>query len=369
MKRFLCFAALLTWLSFSAFAVPKVDGILNPYEYDETLSTLQIPQHESNNNLSFAFLHWAASPADHSVYLGVQYNCTDHTTEDGKTGVMVYVNDELIGTIYAGGTVEGVDHSRYELEGFLDDGAWGNPYDSICEVRAGIKFWPEGEITAGVQILDFGGNPSNYYRLTVYSPQEPTTQEETTAARKTTTKKSTTAKSTTTTTAGTVTETTTRPVHTTAPVITAAAKREPAATTAAASTTASAVQPTVLQPAPVPSKAAASSKTTKPKTKKAETTKMTATKRSDAAETASDPADDVLAATAATTGASVSASETASAVSAAKMYNEANKAKIVGTVLVAVILTAAIMSSVFLGMRQKKDEPQHTPQEEYDDFG
>ena len=57
------------------------------------------------------------------------------------------------------------------------------------------------------------------------------------------------------------------------------------------------------------------------------------------------------------------------AVSNAELYKEANKARIVGVVLVAVLLTAAIMSAVFLGMRQKDEPETHTPQEEYDDFG
>ena len=64
------------------------------------------------------------------------------------------------------------------------------------------------------------------------------------------------------------------------------------------------------------------------------------------------------------------ASTTKDAVSNAQVYSELNKVRIVGIALVVLLLTAALMSSVFLGMRRKDDvnEPP-TPQEEYEDFG
>lgn len=365
MKRLICFLALLCCFSLSAFAVPKVDGRFGMREYNETLSVLQIPQHEANNALSFAYLHWVASPADYSVYLALQYICSDRTIEEGRTGVMVFINDVLVGTVYADGAIEDVDHDRYELEGILDDGTSAPPFESFCEIRAGIKFWPEGDIYAGIQILDFSGNPSNYYRQLVYSPYTTTTKpDDTTTSNKTTTEKSTSVKPTTTDTVETVSSTA-RAARTTSPVITASPTREATASTATVST----VPATVLTPTSFPKEAAASSKaakseTTKAKTTKAKTTKAKATKPTASETTTSEPAAAVLPAT---TEAESSAATTAA--STAQMYSELNKVKIVGTVLVVVILTAAIMSSVFLGMRQKKDGPQHTPQEEYDDFG
>ena len=365
MKRFACFLTLLVCLSFSAFAVPKVDGIFGPREYNETLATLQIPQHESNNNLSFAYLHWVASPADYSVYLSLQYKCSDYAMEDGRTGVTVFINDDPVGTLFADNTTEDVDHSRFELEGFLDDGASVTPHESFCELRVGIKFWPAVEIYIGVQILDFSGNPSNYYRQLVYSPYtESTKAGDSATPRSTTTEKSTAVQTTaipTTTAAQTTARTTT--ARTTTQVVTAPPTRESTATTAAVS----AVQTTVLQPIVPPTGTASTSKPKKAKTTKAATAARTDPRESSAtAATTEATAAAVLPATT-----EASASETAvETVSSAQMYREMNKVKIVGTVLVAVILTAAIMSSVFLGMRQRKDEPPvHTPQEEYDDFG
>ncbi len=395
MKRFICFLALLAWLSLSAFAVPKIDGKFHPREYDETLSVLQIPQHEANNNLSFAYLHWVASPADYSVYLGLQYNCKDYALEDGLTGVILYddSHDErvTIGMIYADGTIEGVDHDRYELEGFLDDGieAQNRVHDIFCEVRAGLKFWPDSDVYIGIQILDFSGNPSNYYRQLVYSPYTTTSDpDETSTTRKTTTQKATTQKSTTQktttvkttteksttlktttaqTTSTTAAETTARGAYTTLPVITAATRHEPTATTAATTLP----QATVLQPIVLPAASSEASKAVKTKPAKTSTTKHTEmTEITVSQTTTAAPAAEAKPSETEPAEPETTAPETTAAAANVQMYREMNKVKIVGTMLVAVILTAAIMSSVFLGMRQKKEEPQKpTPQEEYDDFG
>ena len=379
MKRFLCFLTLLACFSLSVFAVPKVDGQFGPREYRDTLAILQVKQHESNCNLENAYLHWFTSPADQSVYLAVQYSCSDHTTDDSKTGVMVYINDVKIGTIHADGSIRGVDHGKYELEGFLDDGAWSATHDSFCELRVGIKFWPEGEINAGIQILDFGGNPSNYYEQLVYSPYTTTssateTRPESTTTERSTTEKSTTEKSTTT---KSMTETTTAVQkttgkHTTAPVITASPTREATAASAHTATAAPASQAAVLQPDAVTQKTAALSKAEKAKTAKTKTTRSKTTKAKTTAssvpETAAASETAVHTSTEPVGTTAPAATERAAVTT--QMYSELNKVKIVGTVLVAVILTAAIMSSAFLGMRQRRENPdKHTPQEEYDDFG
>lgn len=363
MKRFVCFlvlTALLVCLSLPVFAAPvKMDGRVDVIkEYRDTVTSLQIPKNESNNALTFAYLHWVTSPADYSVYLGMQYHCTDHALEDGMTGVEVRINDVLIGTVFADGTTQDVDADLYVLEGVfvVEDGP---PYEVACEIRVGIRFWPDGEIVAGVRILDFSGMPSNYYRQLVYSPYTTTTKtEQTTAKPKTTTEKSTT------TAASSAAGTTARTPRTTAPVITASPKRESTATTAVPTT----IRPMAAIAAAVPKKTT-KPKTTKPKTTKAKTTKPAETvKPSEAGTTASASETAVLAAT--TEDAETSASRTASAkVSNAQMYSSMNKVRIVGIVLVAVILTAAIMSSVFLGMRQKEDPKARNAKEEYEDFG
>ena len=357
MKRIICFLILLLCLSFSAFAVPKTDGRIGPREYEETLSILQIPKNESNNHLEYAYLHWVVSPENRSVYLGIQYRCSDYGLEEDKSAVRVFVNEELIGTVLADGTVEGVDHDRFELDAVYDDGD-AVSHDANCEVRVGIKFWKETDITAGFQVLDFSGNPSNYYEQLVYAPYTTTTRaDETTKQPKTTTEKDTTYKTTT----AAATETTVRAPRTTAPVITASPKRE---TTPAALVS---VLPSTTGPTKETTTKAVKAKTTKPKTTKApasESAKTTAPSTSEPTTTAADAAEVVPATTATTTSPAIAA------VSGAQMYSELNKVKIVGTVLVVMILTAAILSTVFLGMRRKNepDKP-HTPQEEYDDFG
>ncbi len=367
MKRFVCFLALLACLAITALAAPvKLDGNVNVVkEYNDTFASLQIPKNESNNNLLFAYLHWLASPADYSVYLGLQFQCSDRTIEDGMPGIEVYISDVLVGTLFADGTIIGVDRDRFELEGVFDIED-GPPYENTCEIRVGVKFWPDGEVVAGVRILDYSGNPSNYYRQIVYSPYAATTKPtEPAASRKTTTEKDA---ATTTASAASTAETTVRPARTTAPVITASPKRESTATTAAASVP----QSTTVHTEAVVSSKTTETKTTKPKTTKAKAAKAAATKHKKSSEpSSSGSATDAFAAVVVPGTTETTAPETASAsASNAQTYSELNKVKIVGTVLVAVILTAAIMSSVFLGMRQKQgDAETHTPQEEYDDFG
>lgn len=384
MKRFFCFLLLLACLSFAALAVPNVfDGQIGPREYNETVTLVQSAKNDSLSNLQFAYLSWAVSPEDHSVYLAVQYHCKDHTTEDGQTGVAVFINDKQIGTIYpSDDPVCVVDDDRYKLVGWLDDGASRSPYDSFCEMQIGLKLWPEGEIKAGIQILDFSGNYSVYYDQTVYSPyttttmkpDAPTTTSAKTTAVKTTAEKSTTVRSAADkTTAADASVTTAAATHHASPAITASPKPE---TTAVKTTAASAAPQSTLraETKAEPSAKKAVEKTTKSSTaKRKKATETAGTEASAAEPTTAETTTEVVAAAVlsatATTEPAVSESVSV-AVSSAQMYSEMNKVKIVGTVLVAVILTAAILSAVFLGMR-RKDEPAapHPPQEEHDDFG
>ncbi len=149
MKRIVLFLILAICLSFSVSAVPKTDGRIGPREYDETLSILQIPKYESNNHLEYAYLHWAASPENRSVYLGIQYRCSDYALEEDRSAVRIFINGELIGTVLADGTVDGVDHDRFELDAVFDDGRQMLDHDANCEVRVGLKFWTETDVTAG----------------------------------------------------------------------------------------------------------------------------------------------------------------------------------------------------------------------------
>lgn len=369
-KRFLCFCVLLCCLFITAYALPKTDGNIGPREYNESFTVLQNPKNESNNELTYAYLHWSVSPADHSVYLGLQYKCRDYMLEEDQSAVRIFLNRELIGTIRADNTVEGVDHDRFELDAVFDDGAKDTALDhsASCEVRVGIKFWEEREIVAGFQVLDFSGNPSNYYAHLVYSPHTTTTHaaESTTKPPKTTTEKDTSGKTTT----PPAAQTTARAPRTTVPVITASPNREMSAAAQTSRVTSAAVVPAADN---VTTKAvrttASKPKTTKTNTTESKTTKSPATERAETTtlHTVSEPP---TTASFLSTTAAESSSAAAAAVAGAKMYSELNKVKIVGTVLVCVILTAAIMSSVFLGMHRKeeKSEP-HTPQEEYDDFG
>ena len=391
---------MLVFLSFAAAAVPNpYDYQIGPREYNEMISLVQSPKNESNSNLVRAFLSWAVSPEDHSVYLAVQYHCSDHTAEDGMTGVIVFVNGEKIGTVYPNTAAECIlDNDRFKLDGWLDDGAWGPPYDSFCEARVGLKFWPDGEIKAGVQILDFTGNYSNYYEETVYSPYTTTTTtapapantdssaketprsaaQEKTTKEKTTTEKSTTAKTTTvkaadTTAAATIGSTT----RNAAPAITASPKPETTAGKTAASS--AAVTSARTEPETTADRKSADRKNDDGKTeadsyaRRKKTTAPSTTQAPPVEETTAEMMRAALNETGLSETTSVEPTATGTvpaAVTGVQMYSEMNKVKIVGTVLVAVILTAAIMSSVFLGMR-RKDEPAASPapQEEHDDFG
>ena len=369
-KRTIVFFLLLCLCSVSVYAKnPRVEGRINMHtEYDENYAVLQTANHESNNNVQYAFLYWKSSPIDYSVYLALAYAVSDYTPGGGSTGVEVTVNNDLCCVVHADGTITDLNTDLFEIDFAFDDIINNWEKEITCEIRVGIKYGLDRDIEVGVRILDCSGNTSNLYRQVVYSPL-PATQ---------TTAKETTVKTTTSTTkAATTTSAKRTSAQTTRPVITAASKAEP---TAAASVSTRETKPqTTAQTTKPRTTRTTKPQTTKAKRRKTQTTKTAKTIRAQAAFSSSASSADPVTETATTELSESSSGTTASIRSTepetkttAERYSVASRVRLVGSVLVAVLLTSAFFISLFAGLnakRRKRSDPPITPQEQHEDFG
>lgn len=321
-KRILCFILLILLLTFPASAA--LDGVLNARtEYKEQHVELQSDRHISNNALRRADLYWFADVTNYSLYLGLQYDCKDHSPDIQYTGVEVTINGVLCATFYADGTISEVDSNFFDVDSFfrIQDTA---PKAVIAELRIGIKYGFSGNITAGIRILDFSGKPSNYYEQLVYSP-EPVTEEVTTKAAPETTTKSTTSAA---------QSTTATMKRTTKPVILAATGTTKAPTTTKAPKTTKA---TTTKPP----------KTTRPP----KTTNPTNTENE---ATSTDP---ITEAETTTQEFLTSTEAEASATNSATYYATVDRLKIIGTAVSSILITSAVMVWLYYamsGMRRKR---------------
>ena len=362
-----------------------IDGnILVHKEYNDTVAALQLESNESNSNVTLAYLHWASSPEDNSIYLGIMYETSDFEPDGGKTAVEITVNGELCGTVHPNEPVTDLNTNLFFVESQYRIQP-ETPAGFDCEIRVGIKYWPDGAIEVGLRIFDCSGIPSNYRRQIVHSPApelqtttttKPTTERSTT--EKATTKKATTDKTTNekttaapkTTSAAAASSTTAaekKAETTTHPTVpdprTAVAELQKMTTTQTSQTTQTIVQTKAAAAAGKKSAAAKSSKAAQASSKK-ETRKETSTTTAAAVVSETVPTDTA----AAETSASVTCETTQTF---AEQYSAAGKIKFVGSILVAVLLTSAAFISVFAGYgRNRADkEPEPTPQEEHEDFG
>ena len=375
--RCLCILLLLPCTALHVCAAVQVDGYISPREeYGMKAMVLIAPGNESNSNVSHALLCWHASEAERSVYIGVRYVCDDldvllRQMREGETdapqtqtGVEVSINGVRCFTALLDGTVTDLDRDRFDADVcvvFYDDSDTDNPetnnFDAEC--RLGLKYWMPHDSVLGLRILDCGGVPSNYYEIPIYPAPPTTAAAETTGEKtgekpaKTTTEKATTTRADLSAQSSAVETTqTTRPRTSTRVIAAASAASQTAKpSTRAASTQGKTAAEQIVQ---VHLTASAQETQTEPNTTapagtKAPTESETATETTQGSETDA-PAD----------------------VSAAENVSILHNAKLLGITAAAVLLTAALMTSVFLGLPKRKQSmnasPEPQEQETFDEF-
>ena len=378
MKRLVVFFILLCLLTFFASAKnPRIDGIINLHsEYRDQVVYLQSDKHESNSNVGNVFLYWFSSPIDYSVFLGLAYSCEDYVPDGGLTGVEITVNHDLCCTVHADGNITDLDSNRFDVDFAYDKTVNSASKEFTCEIRVGVKYGLDHDTVAGIRILDCSGNTSNYYRQVVYSPVPTTTATTETTTEKTTKANAKTSDLKQTDTTGSKEQSVTA-ARTTRPVITAAAGKEPTATTSIPSTEAKTIRSETAAPANPQS--GSRPRTTKMHTTKMRTTKQRTTKQTTEKQTthsaalsaaAGAKAADRTTERASTTSAEHTALETTQTT--AERYRYVGRVRLVGSVLVAILLTSVFFISIFTGInkRNKKlEDPPITPQEQHEDFG
>ena len=365
-KRLTCFALLLCLLTICARAVPETDGAIGRVEYANHRQIIY-PSHESNNHVAVAYLYWDISRVDYSVYVGVKYYCDDlsklleaeaaatekHRDETEpapvvQTGVELTVNGDVCVTAMQDGTLVGLDENRYDAESrftFIRNDV-GKPDTNTltCEIRLGLKYWIPYDAVLGVRILDFSGLPSNLY--TVILNPAPTAAASANAAEPT--------------------ATTAAPQNTTA--TTAESRRDVSGVTRRVITAASGVAKASGKAAETSasetrSTAAPSTKTAKtPQNKTRSAIKAAASTTRPPSQTSAKADGDPASTTAPRTAADRSDPSKTVSDTAAKAQRTAwlGKAKTIGVALASVLLTAAVMTAVFAGLR-RKSVPENDP--------
>ncbi|MBQ7547468.1 MAG: hypothetical protein IJT41_10955 [Clostridia bacterium] len=371
MKRFVVFIILLCLLTICVSAKnPQIDGIINLHsEYRDQVAYLQSDRHESNSNVGNVFLYWFSSPMDYSVFLGLAYSCDDFIPGGGLTGVEVTVNNDLCCTVHADGTIADLDSNRFDVDFAFGEIIKSPSKEIVCEIRVGVKYGLDRDMEVGIRIVDCSGNTSNYYRQIVYSPVSSTETTTETATEKTTKSD---AKTTTSKPANpdSSKEQSVTAARTTRPVITAAAAKELTATTSIPPTKVKTTSPETAAQAITTKQPTTKTCTTKQRTtKQATTTKRVHTVAIPVAAAAQAAADRTTDHTSKT---SAECSEKETTQSTAERYRYVGKVRLVGSVLVAILLTSVFFISIFTGINirnKKQEDPPITPQEQHEDFG